>query len=425
MAQACLPSYFLHSMDPPATLVSSRFSTRHCLQQQKASREPLSSQFLGQKEFLQRKCQHILFSSRGRLRKNSLGFATTAAAYAAPGAAAPLQGRYQRVGECLVFPSFPRSREPKAIIKFLGGAFIGASPDLVYSHFIELLAKEGFIIVATPYNVTFDHAVSAQRIHKKFNDTLSILYNFGVPSLGLMPDDLSELPVYSVGHSNGALMQVLIGSLCTENPGQLPKANAIVSFSNKSATDAVPFFEQMSPTLMQAGPLLQSSPLTSVAANFAAEAIKAVRNNGIPLPPGVSNDDLRSVEQFFEQIPGVFSQVADGVLEFKPTPAENRETIAVKYAIPNNLLIKFTDDPIDETDLLESSIQLRSESLGGSFKKLILTGTHMTPCAQDPKWEVGSVFTPADAVAQAVRLATLADLRNLAKRTADWFDSLS
>lgn len=33
-------------------------------------------------------------------------------------------------------------------------------------------------------------------------------------------------------------------------------------------------------------------------------------------------------------------QVADGVMEFTPTPAENRSTIALKYAIPNNLLVR-------------------------------------------------------------------------------------
>jgi hypothetical protein len=43
--------------------------------------------------------------------------------------------------------------------------------------------------------------------------------------------------------SNGALMQVLIGSLCSDN--RLPQANAIISFNNKPAADAVPFFDQV------------------------------------------------------------------------------------------------------------------------------------------------------------------------------------
>ena len=38
---------------------------------------------------------------------------------------------YKRVGSCLVIPP-PKGRKPKGIIKFLGGAFIGAVPEVSY-----------------------------------------------------------------------------------------------------------------------------------------------------------------------------------------------------------------------------------------------------------------------------------------------------
>jgi len=38
---------------------------------------------------------------------------------------------YQRVGECLVYPS---KGKPKGLIHFLGGAFIGAAPDVTYRY---------------------------------------------------------------------------------------------------------------------------------------------------------------------------------------------------------------------------------------------------------------------------------------------------
>jgi acetyl esterase/lipase len=105
---------------------------------------------------------------------------------------------YQRVGECLVYPS---KGKPKGLIHFLGGAFIGAAPDVTYSFFIELLAKEGFLIVATPYNVTFDHTVSAQVIQNRFNRCLDILCTSSrfLPA-ELSPDDVAALPIFSVGH---------------------------------------------------------------------------------------------------------------------------------------------------------------------------------------------------------------------------------
>lgn len=38
---------------------------------------------------------------------------------------------YQRVGDCLVYPS---KGKPKGLIHFLGGAFIGAAPDVTYRY---------------------------------------------------------------------------------------------------------------------------------------------------------------------------------------------------------------------------------------------------------------------------------------------------
>lgn len=43
-------------------------------------------------------------------------------------------------------------------------------------------------------------------------------------------------PVVGVGHSNGALLHLLIGALCA--PGNA--ANALISFNNKQVRDAVP-----------------------------------------------------------------------------------------------------------------------------------------------------------------------------------------
>ncbi|KAG0568825.1 hypothetical protein M758_6G044300 [Ceratodon purpureus] len=336
--------------------------------------------------------------------------------------AAPEQMRgtapYERVKECLVYPSLDSTGRTKGIIHFIGGAFIGAAPDVVYSVLIEMLAKEGFMIVATPFSLTFDHTVAAQGIHNRFNNCIDYISTtgFGV----LSAQEISSLPVYSVGHSLGALMQVLIGSTCS---GGLPQASAIISFNNKPASDAVPFFDQMSPSLVQVAPLVESSPVTEFARAFSSEAIRAVLDSRIPLPPAVG-DNLQSVRQFLDQIPAVFDQVSQGVSEFTPSPAQNRAAASVSYAVPNNLLVKFTQDAIDETDTLEDILSPRSEALGGKLTKVVLNGTHLTPCAPDVKWQSGREYSPADAVAQVLRNAALADLRGLSRKIADFFSSL-
>ncbi|KAJ7517075.1 hypothetical protein O6H91_21G010100 [Diphasiastrum complanatum] len=213
---------------------------------------------------------------------------------------------YVQINECLVYPPPSRRKKPKAVLQFLGGAFIGAAPEITYSLFIELLAKDGFLVVAVPYNVTFDHAAAVEEIHQKFNTCLDSLLEDGVPSAGISPSALSGLPVISVGHSNGALMQVLIGSIC--KLGKLPKANVIISFNNKPATDAVPFFDQTGPTLSQISTLLETSPISYFARQLTADGLRVMLEEPLPFPPGASRENLESARKFLRQIPGVVNQ---------------------------------------------------------------------------------------------------------------------
>ena len=50
------------------------------------------------------------------------------------------------------------------MIHFLGGAFAGAAPQLLYNSFVELLADEGYTVISTPYKVTFQHDVCARQV---------------------------------------------------------------------------------------------------------------------------------------------------------------------------------------------------------------------------------------------------------------------
>jgi hypothetical protein len=45
----------------------------------------------------------------------------------------------------------PRAARVSGVIHFLGGAFAGAAPQLLYNGFIELLADAGYTTIATPY----------------------------------------------------------------------------------------------------------------------------------------------------------------------------------------------------------------------------------------------------------------------------------
>lgn len=60
----------------------------------------------------------------------------------------------------------PAKGAPKGIVHFLGGAFAGASPELVYPLLLQIVGEAGYTIVSTPYPVTFKHVQCAAAVHQ-------------------------------------------------------------------------------------------------------------------------------------------------------------------------------------------------------------------------------------------------------------------
>ena len=50
-------------------------------------------------------------------------------------------------------------------------------------------------------------------------------------------------------------------------------------------------------------------------------------------------------------------QVGDGIMEFTPVPESSRALIAQQYKVPRTLLVRFADDPIDETPLIAAALR--------------------------------------------------------------------
>ncbi|KAF9680913.1 hypothetical protein SADUNF_Sadunf06G0171100 [Salix dunnii] len=335
--------------------------------------------------------------------------------------------KYTQMESCLVIPP-PKGRKPRAIIKFLGGAFIGAVPEVTYSCLIELLAKNGYVVILVPYNVTFDHSQAANQVYERFNACLHLLLESGLPHVGLTASELAGLPLFSVGHSNGALLQVLTGSYFSENIPKcdeechlLSKANAIISFNNRPATEAVPYFEQLGPLVNQMMPVVEASPMYAMARSASGDAWKVLLDTAGAIIPDSEQEALISLTKFVDQLPSVFGQVTQGISEFKPSPSENRDCCRNSYNVQHTLLVKFNSDVIDETDVLEETLKPRVESIGGTIEKVQLSGNHITPCIQDPKWQVGYVYTPVDAIAQGLKTLSLNETKVLSRTICDWF----
>jgi Protein of unknown function (DUF1350) len=124
-------------------------------------------------------------------------------------------------------------RQPRAIVHFLGGAFVAAAPQITYRLLLEDLAKQGYGIIATPFVNTFDHRSIASQVYNSFEDTLELLQR-----RRLIPSDLQ---IYGVGHSMGCKLHLMIGSMYEVNRS----GNILISFNNFSARDAVPLIGQV------------------------------------------------------------------------------------------------------------------------------------------------------------------------------------
>ncbi|RWW41990.1 hypothetical protein BHE74_00052491 [Ensete ventricosum] len=291
---------------------------------------------------------------------------------------------YRRLGSCLVIPP-PAGRKPTAVVKFLGGAFVGAVPEVTYRFDQLRNSKEGFLVISVPYNVTFDHEKAAKEVYERFHCCMDSLFASGIPDAGITALDISSLPLYSVGHRLMSLSRSTIG----QQQRLFLTLNSFCKLSN------FPLM-QFGPMVSQVMPIIEESPVYPMARNASG------------------THSLLCI------------QVTQGTSEFKPTPPENREFFKKSYSVPHTLLVKFSVDAIDETDLLEDILKPRVESIGGMVEKIQLSGNHLTPCLQqDLKWQVGYQYTPADALAQALKSLSLNETRVLARTVTNWLKDLN
>ncbi|MFB2978684.1 DUF1350 family protein [Microseira sp. BLCC-F43] len=122
---------------------------------------------------------------------------------------------------------------PLAIIHFLGGAFVATAPQVTYRMLLEDLGRKGYLVVATPFVNTLDHAAIARSVLYSFEDTLETLQANSLLRR-------RYLPIYGIGHSMGCKLHLLIGSLFSvERAG-----NILISFNNYAARDAIPLVDQ-------------------------------------------------------------------------------------------------------------------------------------------------------------------------------------
>lgn len=130
-------------------------------------------------------------------------------------------------GNWVLIPS-----RPKAILHFLGGAFLATAPSITYRWLLEQLANAGYAVVATSFVNSFDHLAIASHVLRCFENCLERLQASKTSSLPLK----RYLPIYGIGHSMGCKLHLIGASVFpVERAG-----NILISFNNFAARDAVP-----------------------------------------------------------------------------------------------------------------------------------------------------------------------------------------
>ncbi|HIK38380.1 MAG TPA: DUF1350 family protein [Geminocystis sp. M7585_C2015_104] len=271
---------------------------------------------------------------------------------------------------------------PVGVIHFLGGAFVATAPQITYRWLLEKLASDGFIIVATPFLNTLNHKAIALSVQNRFEHVLFRLeYQERI--------DLTGLPIYGIGHSMGCKLHLLIGSLLeVERAG-----NILISFNNFPFKKAIPFAENIIDNLQDN--IKQLSPLIYSLQNL---------RNPLPIPD-------------FLPLPS-FPQEPD--LEFIPSPTQTQEIIKNNYKVRRNLLIKFKNDTIDQTEDLQKILEQKHPEMISTLK---LPGNHLTPLGPDLNKGVTDEFlNQVGVVGQWVKENVARDFDTLYREINRWLN---
>lgn len=101
---------------------------------------------------------------------------------------------------------------------------------------------------------------------------------------------------------------------------------------------------------------------------------------------GVGDAGSRASDTFAERASSSSSEplIPD---EFEPSPQETERLVLSKYAVGRNLLVRFRDDPIDQSSGLARLCRTRFTDdvtgIGGRLDFKSLDGTHVTPNAPE------------------------------------------
>ena len=142
--------------------------------------------------------------------------------------ASPQAGSWRQQGSLWVLTP-PR---PSALVEFIGGSYLAATPQLSYRRLLEALGRQGLMVRAWSYVPGFDHQAQANEAWRAFRQARE--------------RQPLELPggILRLGHSLGCKLHLLApdnGRACT--------GLVALSFNTFSAERSVPLLAELGPRL--------------------------------------------------------------------------------------------------------------------------------------------------------------------------------
>ena len=137
---------------------------------------------------------------------------------------------WRRLGDCWsLWPS-----QPWAVVEFLGGSYLAATPQISYRRLLEGLASRGLAVHAWSYVPGFDHQLQARQAWTAMRTCRSRLE----ARVG------KKLEVLRVGHSLGCKLHLL-----APDGGRGSKRLVALSFNNFTADQSIPLLGVVAPSL--------------------------------------------------------------------------------------------------------------------------------------------------------------------------------
>lgn len=208
-------------------------------------------------------------------------------------------------------------------------------------------------------------------------------------------------------------MHLLIGAF---GEGPQVNSNIIIAVNNKELADAVPIpglFESLQASLMA----FNNAPF-----NLFPDPLPLLRSITTTVLGSTNNIPIKelfvpSVAPAFDQIDSVLNELKQGVKGFTPTPSESRTIIQESYNVPSTLLIRFTDDTIDETQDIKEYLMSGKQAY---VTDQLVEGNHLTPVGGDLQWL--RLEVPDDLTAQ-INDPVVEGNAKLVEGVLQWMDS--